>query len=173
MATEFLSTPTISRFYFTQYPLAARTVADGVTASSTTVTSATAAFNSNDVGATITGTGIPALATISSVTNATTVIISSAATASASGVSLTVTRTNALALNVFQTAINTDFASYFTTVPTLVTQPAAPTTAILLVSATQPPLSISPGSYVGLNYGNWQVQPASNMAGLIFTPASV
>jgi hypothetical protein len=67
-----------------------RTVSDGATTNtSTTVTSATAAFTSADVGAKITGTGIPAAATIASVTNATTVVISAAATATATGVSLT------------------------------------------------------------------------------------
>jgi hypothetical protein len=41
-----------------------RFVADAVLNSSTTVTSATAAFTSADVGSFITGAGIPALATI-------------------------------------------------------------------------------------------------------------
>jgi hypothetical protein len=52
------------------------------TNSSTTVTSASGAqFTANDVGATITGTGIPGSTTISTVTNATTITISQAATA--------------------------------------------------------------------------------------------
>jgi Phage capsid family len=68
-----------------------RFVADGVLNSTTTVTSATAAFTSADVGSSISGIGIPALATIASVTNATTVVISAAATATASGVTLTIT----------------------------------------------------------------------------------
>lgn len=68
-----------------------RKVTDGVLNSSTTVTSATAAFTSADVGSFVTGTGIPAAATIASVTNATTIILSAAATATASGVTLTFT----------------------------------------------------------------------------------
>jgi hypothetical protein len=71
----------------------ARVVADGVTVSgSPTVTSATAAFQSTDVGGTISGTGIPANSTILVVTNSTTVTISANATASATGVSVTITR---------------------------------------------------------------------------------
>jgi hypothetical protein len=68
-----------------------RKVTDGVTNSSTTVTSATAAFTSADVGGFITGAGIPVGATIASVTNATTIVISAAATATATGVTLTFT----------------------------------------------------------------------------------
>jgi hypothetical protein len=68
-----------------------RKVVDGVTNSSTTVTSATAAFTSADVGSGVSGVGIPANATIASVTNATTIILSAAATATASGVTLTFT----------------------------------------------------------------------------------
>ena len=67
-----------------------RTVADGATNSNTTVTSATAAFDSNDVGRTISGGSIPAGTTIASVTNATTVVISQAATTTATGVTLTI-----------------------------------------------------------------------------------
>jgi hypothetical protein len=69
---------------------AARTVTDGVTTNtSTTVTSATAAFISADVGRTITGAGIPAGATIATVVSATEITISAAATATATGVTLT------------------------------------------------------------------------------------
>jgi hypothetical protein len=67
-----------------------RTVADGVLNSTTTVTSATAAFTSDDLGSYITGTGIASGTYIAGVTNATTVTLSAAATATASGVSLTV-----------------------------------------------------------------------------------
>lgn len=70
-----------------------RTVADGATNSNTTVTSATAAFISADIGATIAGIGIPSGTTIASVTNGTTVVLSQAATATATGVTLTITRT--------------------------------------------------------------------------------
>jgi hypothetical protein len=64
-----------------------RTVTDGVTNGTTTVTSATAFFTSADVGKTITGSTIPGGATISSITNTTTVVISAAAS-SATGVTL-------------------------------------------------------------------------------------
>lgn len=67
-----------------------RTVANGVTNSTTTITSATMAFTSTDVGRFITGAGIPAGATIASVTNSTTAVLSAAATATATGVSLTI-----------------------------------------------------------------------------------
>ena len=78
-------------------PAGGQTYYDGATtASSTTVTSATAGFTSADVGLTITGGSIPAGATISSVTNATTVVISAAATGTATGVTLTVGRPVAL-----------------------------------------------------------------------------
>jgi hypothetical protein len=71
----------------------ARTVTDGATTSgSTTITSATAAFNSGtDAGRIITGAGIPAGTTVASVTNSTTAVLSAAATATATGVSLTIT----------------------------------------------------------------------------------
>jgi hypothetical protein len=68
-----------------------RFVTDGVTNSSTTVTSATAAFTSADVGSFVTGAGSPANATIASVTTATTVVLSAAAIATATGVTLTIT----------------------------------------------------------------------------------
>ncbi len=68
-----------------------RTVTDGVTTNaSTTVTSATAAFAAKDVGKSLSGTGIPAGATVASVTNATTIVMSAAATAAGTGVSITI-----------------------------------------------------------------------------------
>lgn len=67
-----------------------RSVADGVTNSTTTVTSATAAFTANDIGQAITGAGIPAGSTITAVGSGTSVTISQAATASATGVTLTI-----------------------------------------------------------------------------------
>ena len=73
-----------------------RFVTDAVLNSSTTVTSATAAFTSADVGSFMTGTGIPSGATIASVTNATTVILSAAATATATGVTITITTNYAI-----------------------------------------------------------------------------
>jgi len=89
-------------------PAADTVVTDGVTNSTTTVTSATAAFTANDVGAPISGGSIPAGATIASFTNSTTVVISAAATASASGVSLTIGRSRnfySAALSAIATAI--------------------------------------------------------------------
>lgn len=73
-----------------------RTVADGATATSTALTSATAGFTAADVGAGVSGAGIPFGTTIASVTNATTVVLSAATTANASGVSVTITRTDGL-----------------------------------------------------------------------------
>jgi hypothetical protein len=69
--------------------LTARTVTDGVLNSTTTITSATAAFVAGDVGSVVSGTGIPNGASIASVTNSTTAVLSVAATSTASGVSLT------------------------------------------------------------------------------------
>ena len=66
-------------------------VTDGVTTiTDPTVTSATAAFTAADVGSTITGAGIPALATILSINSPTSVEISANATATATGVTLTI-----------------------------------------------------------------------------------
>lgn len=63
---------------------------DVVTNSTTTVTSATAAFRASDVGKGISGSGIPAGATITAVGSATSITISDAATASATGVTITI-----------------------------------------------------------------------------------
>lgn len=177
MATEFLPTSSINRYYFTQY-IAARTVADGVLNSSTTVTSATAAFTSLDVGATITGTGIPVAATIASVTNGTTVVISAAATATSSSVSLTITRTNTNALSGFQAALVADWGPSGTIAQVLpagfqvLATTAAPSVAVLIINSNLV-LSVSPSQWAGLNAGNWQVLPNSSMSGSVFTPASV
>jgi Phage capsid family len=73
-----------------------RFVADGATNTNTTVTSATAAFTSADVGSFITGAGIPAGATITVIGSATSVTISAAATATATGVILTITSNYAI-----------------------------------------------------------------------------
>lgn len=62
-----------------------RSVSDGADTSSTTITSATAAFVSGDVGSTITGTDIPAGTIIASVTNGTTAVLSAATTGTGSG----------------------------------------------------------------------------------------
>jgi hypothetical protein len=69
---------------------ASRSVSDGVLNSTTTVTSATAAFTSADVGKTIGAVGVPSGAVIQSVTNATTIVLSQAATTSGSGVTLVI-----------------------------------------------------------------------------------
>jgi hypothetical protein len=66
-----------------------RQVTDGVTNSTTTVTSATAAFNSGDFGRPISGSGIPNGSIIVSINSASSVVISQPATASASGVTIT------------------------------------------------------------------------------------
>jgi hypothetical protein len=68
-----------------------RDVTDGVlTAGSRTVTSATAAFASTDVGSSISAVFIPPGTTMASVVNVTTATMSAAATTSATGVTLTV-----------------------------------------------------------------------------------
>lgn len=67
-----------------------RTVTDGVTTNtSTTITSATAAFVAADIGKPIAGTGIPANATIAAVASATSATLSAAATATGTGVTFT------------------------------------------------------------------------------------
>lgn len=68
-----------------------RTVTDGVTNSTTAVTSATAAFTQADVGDAISGAGIPAGTVIVQVTSATAATLSQAATATATGVTFTIT----------------------------------------------------------------------------------
>lgn len=73
-----------------------RTVADGATNSNTTVTSATAAFVSQDVGAIIATPNLPGGTTIFSVTNGTTVVTNAAATATATNQTMTITRTTSL-----------------------------------------------------------------------------
>jgi hypothetical protein len=66
-----------------------RQVTDGVTNSTTTVTSATAAFSIGDIGRPVSGAGIPAGTVIAAVASATSITISAPATATASGVTLT------------------------------------------------------------------------------------
>lgn len=68
-----------------------RTVADGVTTiSDATFTSATGEFDLTDVGAPISGTGIPANTTIASINSTTSVEMSAAATASGTGLAVTI-----------------------------------------------------------------------------------
>ncbi len=74
-------------------PAAATVVTDGVSNSTTTITSATAAFNAaTDVGAPVSGTDIPAGAYIASVTNSTTAVLSAAATGTGSARTWTISR---------------------------------------------------------------------------------
>lgn len=68
-----------------------RTIADAVLNSTTTITSATAAFTVADVGSLVIGTGLTLGTTIASVTNGTTAVLSAAATATASGVAVQIT----------------------------------------------------------------------------------
>jgi hypothetical protein len=72
-----------------------RQVTDGVLNSTTTVTSATAAFVVGDVGSYIIGPGIPFGTTIASRTNATTVILSTPAVLSLTSGTLTIMNTGA------------------------------------------------------------------------------
>ena len=68
-----------------------RTVTDGATTNTdTTVTSDTAVFTAADVGLSISGTGIPAGATIASINSGTSVEISAAATATATGLTVVI-----------------------------------------------------------------------------------
>jgi hypothetical protein len=66
-----------------------RLVADGVTNSTVLITSATAAFNTGDIGRPVSGGTIPANTVIASVASATNANLSQAATGSASTVTLT------------------------------------------------------------------------------------
>lgn len=68
-----------------------RSVGDGVTTNaSAAITSATAVFDESDVGKPITGTNIPANATILSVTSATAATLSANATGSGTGITFTI-----------------------------------------------------------------------------------
>lgn len=72
-------------------PNVGRNVSDGVTTNnSTTITSASMAFTTYDIGASITGTGIPTTAVILHVNSASSVEISVAATASGSSITFTI-----------------------------------------------------------------------------------
>lgn len=81
---------------------------DGATTNaSKTVTSATGAFTSADIGIPVSGTGIPGGAVIQKINSGTSVDISEAATATGTGVSITLTRV-AAAANTEGTAHNTE-----------------------------------------------------------------
>lgn len=72
------------------YSTGRSTSADGVTNTTTTITSASAAFTSLDVNHVISGTDIPTGTTIASVTNSTTAVLSAAATGSHTGITFTI-----------------------------------------------------------------------------------
>lgn len=85
-----LQVPTTTSTLFTA---GQRVVTDGVTTISTpTLTSATAHFLPNDVGATLSGTGIPANTYVLAVVSDSTVTMSANATATGTGVSVTIQR---------------------------------------------------------------------------------
>lgn len=67
-----------------------RVVTVSTTSASPTVVATTGTFNANDVGAAVTGAGIPGGTTIITYTDSTHVVLSASATATASGVALTV-----------------------------------------------------------------------------------
>lgn len=167
-ATQFLPlTITAQALSYVRY--ATRSVSDGVLNSSTTVTSATAAFTSADVGASISGTGIPVNATISSVTNGTTVVISSAATATSSGVTLTIVQTATLAVGPLATALNSAFGATAGNIQCVVDQTSGKTTNALVIVNDNVVFSVPLGSWVGYNqtfplYLGWLQFTASQMS---------
>jgi predicted phage gp36 major capsid-like protein len=86
---------------FTDYLTATRTrvLTDAATTNAdATVTSATGAFTSKDVGRPISGAGIPAAATILSINSATSIELSANATATATGVTVTINTTKKVEL---------------------------------------------------------------------------
>lgn len=88
---ERLAGATERSYYVTvpHLPSGARAVTDGVlTAGSPTLISATAAFVAGDVGAYVTGPGIPPLTTILAILSATTATLSASATISGSAVAV-------------------------------------------------------------------------------------
>lgn len=166
-ATQFLPLTELAQIQsFIRY--ATRAVSDGVLNSTTTVTSATAAFTSSDVGATIVGTGIPVNATIASVTNATTVVISAAATATSSGVTLTVTQTPTLGSAALATALNSAFGATAGNIQCFVDTTSGKTTQALVVAADNLVFSVPVGSWVGFNGGTWAQYTAAGLAA-VFT----
>lgn len=74
-----------------------RIVADGVTATDTSLVSATAKFDQDDVGKVVAGTGITSGTKIATVTDAQNVVLDTATTATATGVSVTIGADNAVA----------------------------------------------------------------------------
>ena len=87
----FLTADKIFNFVFAEdVGEADATFADGVSNTTTTYTSATAAFVAADVGKVITGTDIPTGTTIASRTSGTSIVLSQAATGSHTGNSFTI-----------------------------------------------------------------------------------
>jgi hypothetical protein len=127
-----------------------RTVTDGVTVTgSPTLTSATAAFTTADVGNPITGTNIPASTTISGYTSATSVTLSKNATASGSPVTFKIygdgNRTVTDAVTTNGSATITSATAYFTAAdvgrPVVGTTLTAGTTIASVQSTTSATLS--------------------------------
>lgn len=166
-ATQFLPTFMTTKVQsFVQY--AARTVTDGVTSSSTALTSATAVFTSLDVGASVTGTGIPGSTTISSLTNGTTVVLSASTTATATGVSVTITRTTANAVSGLSTALTSAFAVTAGTIQ--VSADGQVTGNALVVANDSVVMSVVPANFLGFNNGQWTQYTPTQMNG---SPGSV
>jgi hypothetical protein len=126
-----------------------RTVYDGVTNGSVTLTSATAAFTSADVGNPITGTNIPAATTISGYTSATSVTLSQNATASGSPVTFKIygdgNRTVIDAVTTHGSTTLTSATAYFTAAdvgkPVTGTTLSAGTTILSVQSSTSATIS--------------------------------
>lgn len=163
-ATQYLPISVVSGQIQSFVRYATRVVADGATAVSTSVTSATASFGANDVGASISGGTIPNGATIVSVTNATTVVISAAATVIASGVTLTITQTPALATPVLATALNSAFGATAGNIQTVVDNTSGRTTQAVVIAGDSQVLSVPVGTWVGFNNGTWAAYTPTALA---------
>lgn len=161
-ATQYLPISELNKLIsYVRY--ATRVVSDGVTATSTALTSATAAFTAADVGAAVSGAGIQNGTTIASVTNGTTVVLSLATTASASGVSVTITQTAALATPVLATALNGAFGAAAGNIQTWVDTTSGQTTQCVVDCANNTVFSVPLGSSVGFNNGVWTQYTAAQM----------
>lgn len=152
---------------------ATRVVTDGVTATSTSLTSATAAFTSSDVGATVTGAGIANNTTIATVTNGTTVVLSQATTASASSVTVTVAKTAALAVPLLSTALNSSFGATAGNVQVFVDTTSGQTSNAVVDSQNTTVFSIPRGAWVGFNNGAWSSYATSAALTAAFSQYSV
>lgn len=164
-AVSFLPIGEIAKLQsFVRY--ATRTVSDGATtSSSTTVSSATAAFTSSDVGASISGGSIPNGATIVSITSGTAVVISSSSgITTGTGVALTITQTAALATPLLSTALNTAFGATAGNIQTFVDTTSGLTTQAVVISGDSTVFSVPLGSWVGYNSGAWTQYTAASLA---------